>query len=72
NSNPICNKTIIATYQSKSVTVAITDRCTGCANAYSLHLSPSAFEGLADLSVGKLTDVTWVWADASSSTSSSS
>ncbi|KAJ7786422.1 hypothetical protein B0H16DRAFT_30959 [Mycena metata] len=30
NNNPVCNRQVKATYQGKSVTVRITDRCTGC------------------------------------------
>jgi len=72
NDNPICNKKVIATYQGKSVTVAITDRCAGCTIPYSLDFSPSAFSVLADQSVGRIHGMTWVWADGSSSNSSSS
>ncbi|KAL5535642.1 hypothetical protein ACEPAF_3736 [Sanghuangporus sanghuang] len=60
NSNPICSKSVTATYQGKSTTVSITDRCEGCALT-DLDFSPSAFEDIADFSVGRLTDITWVW-----------
>jgi expansin (peptidoglycan-binding protein) len=43
----------------KSVTVAITDRCTGC-QIGDLDFSPSAFSALADESLGRI-DITWVW-----------
>jgi len=43
----------------KSVTVAITDRCTGC-ELTDLDFSPSAFSALADESLGRI-DITWVW-----------
>lgn len=60
NSNPICGKKIKATYEGKSVTVTVTDRCVGC--AYNdLDFSPSAFDQLADQSVGRLKGMTWVW-----------
>ncbi|KAJ3796135.1 RlpA-like double-psi beta-barrel-protein domain-containing protein-containing protein [Lentinula aff. detonsa] len=71
NENPICNKKVIATYQGKSVTVAITDRCGGCTNPYSLDFTPTAFSQLADQSVGRITGMTWVWADSDSSGSDS-
>ncbi|KAJ3843645.1 RlpA-like double-psi beta-barrel-protein domain-containing protein-containing protein [Lentinula raphanica] len=71
NENPICNKKVIATYQGKSITVAITDRCGGCTNPYSLDFTETAFSQLADPSVGRITGVTWVFADSSDSGSSS-
>lgn len=61
NNNPLCNQKVTATYQGKSVTVSITDRCTGCSTT-DLDFSPLAFQELADLSVGRLTGVTWEWA----------
>lgn len=60
NNNPICGKSVTATYGGKSVTVQITDRCTGCALT-DLDFSPSAFTELADESVGRITGMTWVW-----------
>lgn len=50
------------TDQGKSVTVAITDRCTGCALT-DLDFSPSAFDQLASEDLGRLSGMTWVWAD---------
>ncbi|KAF5385542.1 hypothetical protein D9757_006729 [Collybiopsis confluens] len=70
NNNPICGKKVTASYEGKSVTVAITDRCAGCEIPYSLDFSPTAFSQLADQSVGRLSGMTWVWADADSSGSS--
>jgi len=60
NSNPICGRKVTATYQGKSVTVSITDRCTGCALT-DLDFSPSAFGELADFSLGRLSGVKWNW-----------
>ncbi|PAV22449.1 plant expansin [Pyrrhoderma noxium] len=60
NDNPLCGKSVTATYGGKSVTVQITDRCTGCALT-DLDFSPSAFTQLADESVGRITGMTWVW-----------
>jgi len=59
NDNPVCNKKVTASYGGKSVTVAITDRCTGC-QIGDLDFSPSAFSALADESLGRI-DITWVW-----------
>lgn len=46
--------------QGKSVTVTVTDRCTGC-DVTSLDFTPTAFQNMADLSVGRLYGMTWVW-----------
>jgi rare lipoprotein A (peptidoglycan hydrolase) len=43
----------------KTVTVAIQDRCPGCAER-DLDLSPSAFQQLAHLDVGRM-EMTWEW-----------
>ncbi|KAJ4468496.1 barwin-like endoglucanase [Lentinula lateritia] len=59
NNNPICNKKVQATYQGKSVTVTITDRCAGCAGEFDLDFSPAAFDQLADESVGRIHGMTW-------------
>ncbi|KAF8349996.1 hypothetical protein F5887DRAFT_914015 [Amanita rubescens] len=60
NANPICGRKVKVTYQGKTVTVTITDRCTGCALT-SLDFSPAAFDTLADPSVGRLYDIQWEW-----------
>jgi rare lipoprotein A (peptidoglycan hydrolase) len=60
NNNPVCNRQVKATYQGKSVTVRVVDRCTGCASK-DLDFSPLAFQELAPLAVGRLTGVTWEW-----------
>ncbi|EIM82454.1 barwin-like endoglucanase [Stereum hirsutum FP-91666 SS1] len=57
NLNPICGKTITATYNGKSVTAAVEDKCYACAE-YDLDFSPSAFQQLADESVGRI-EITW-------------
>lgn len=46
--------------QGKSVEVTVTDRCTGCAET-DLDFSPSAFDQLADETVGRISGMTWVW-----------
>jgi hypothetical protein len=62
NSNPLCGKKVTASYQGNSVTVILTDRCTGC-KITDLDFSPSAFNQLADQSVGRISGMTWVWKD---------
>ncbi|KXN89956.1 Allergen Asp f 7 [Leucoagaricus sp. SymC.cos] len=59
NNNPICGRKVTASYKGKTVTVAITDRCEGCA-LDDLDFSPSAFQQLADPSLGRI-DITWTW-----------
>ncbi|KAI8992737.1 RlpA-like double-psi beta-barrel-protein domain-containing protein-containing protein [Trametes punicea] len=59
NTNPICNKQLTATTtDGKSVTLTVTDRCAGCGPG-SIDLTPTAFQQLAPLSVGRLHGVTW-------------
>jgi hypothetical protein len=60
NQNPLCGKTVTASYQGKSVQVTLTDRCTGC-KITDLDFSPSAFNEIADPAVGRISDMTWVW-----------
>ncbi|KAI0639772.1 RlpA-like double-psi beta-barrel-protein domain-containing protein-containing protein, partial [Trametes polyzona] len=60
NNNPICGRKVTASYEGKSVTVTITDRCTGCALT-DLDFSPAAFNQLASFDLGRLHGVTWVW-----------
>lgn len=60
NLNPLCQKTVTASYQGKSVQVTLTDRCVAC-KITDLDFSPSAFSKLADQSVGRISDMTWVW-----------
>ncbi|KZT34805.1 hypothetical protein SISSUDRAFT_1036034 [Sistotremastrum suecicum HHB10207 ss-3] len=56
--NPICGRTITATFQGKSVTVEVVDKCTGCA-MFDLNFSPAAFDKLANESVGRIHNVSW-------------
>lgn len=58
NKNPICKKKIKVTYNGKSVTVAVVDRCVGC-KMNDLDFSPGAFKKLAPLSKGRLNGITW-------------
>jgi len=56
----IITDTLVILDKGKSTTVTITDRCEGCALT-DLDFSPSAFQDLADFSVGRLSGMTWVW-----------
>ncbi|KAI0343388.1 barwin-like endoglucanase [Trametopsis cervina] len=58
NNNPVCGRSLIATYQGRQVTATVVDRCTGCA-VNDIDFSPAAFSQLADLSVGRLHGVSW-------------
>ncbi|KAG5342393.1 hypothetical protein C0989_002228 [Termitomyces sp. Mn162] len=60
NTNPVCGRQVTASYQGRSVVVTITDRCEACALT-DLDFSPSAFEELAPLSVGRISGMTWIW-----------
>ncbi|KAJ1303163.1 hypothetical protein OPQ81_011364 [Rhizoctonia solani] len=55
-----CGKTATVTYGDKSITVMIVDRCYACGYD-DIDLSPSAFQQFADLGVGKLFGVSWVF-----------
>ena len=56
--NPMCGRQMQVTAAGKSVTVMVADTCPSCAVG-SVDLSPSAFQQLADLSVGRLHDISW-------------
>ncbi|KAM5543880.1 hypothetical protein V8D89_002497 [Ganoderma adspersum] len=58
NLNPMCGRKMRVTYGSKSVTVTVADTCPGCAVG-SVDLTPTAFQKLAPLSVGRLHGVKW-------------
>ncbi|THU90163.1 hypothetical protein K435DRAFT_864568 [Dendrothele bispora CBS 962.96] len=58
NKNPICNKQIDVTYQGKSVTVTVVDRCEGC-KGYDLDFSPTAFDHLASRDLGRIQGISW-------------
>lgn len=58
NNNPICGRRAAVTYQGKTITVEIVDRCVGCAK-YDLDLAPAAFSLLADQGLGRLDGMTW-------------
>ncbi|KZS96138.1 hypothetical protein SISNIDRAFT_451833 [Sistotremastrum niveocremeum HHB9708] len=60
NNNPVCGRKIRASYKGNSVDVTVTDRCTGC-KITDLDFSPSAFDILADPSIGRISGMTWDW-----------
>ncbi|CAP62076.1 uncharacterized protein PODANS_5_460 [Podospora anserina S mat+] len=59
NNNPLCGRRLRASFEGKSVKVAVIDRCPAC-SAGSLDLSPAAFSQLADLGRGRIQG-SWVW-----------
>ncbi|KAB5589720.1 hypothetical protein CTheo_6836 [Ceratobasidium theobromae] len=58
NNSQACGKTANVTWNGKTITVGIVDRCYACGYD-DIDLSPSAFQQFADLGVGKLTGVSW-------------
>ncbi|KAG6911905.1 hypothetical protein DXG01_000152 [Tephrocybe rancida] len=60
NKNPMCGRKVLVTYGGATVTVALTDRCTGCATT-DLDFSPAAFLKLAAFDVGRIPTIHWVW-----------
>jgi len=58
NNNGLCGRKVSVEYQGKTITVSLTDRCTGCAYS-ALDFSPAAFNALADPAVGRIHDLTW-------------
>jgi len=60
NNNPMCGRKIRASFGGKSIIVAATDRCTGCALT-DLDFSPTAFNQLEDPAVGRFDGLKWEW-----------
>ncbi|PIL26359.1 hypothetical protein GSI_12115 [Ganoderma sinense ZZ0214-1] len=59
NANPMCGRQMkVTSADGKSVTVTVADTCPGCAPG-SVDLTPTAFQQLAPLSVGRLHGVSW-------------
>ncbi|KAG8731784.1 hypothetical protein FRC10_001454 [Ceratobasidium sp. 414] len=62
NANPnhsaACGMTATATYNGKSITLGIVDRCYACGYD-DIDLAPAAFQQFADLGVGKLYGFSW-------------
>jgi len=59
NKNPLCGKSVTATYQGKTVTAVVTDRSVG-GSKYDLNFSPAAFSKLASTDDGVIYGVSWV------------
>ncbi|TDL21291.1 hypothetical protein BD410DRAFT_840733 [Rickenella mellea] len=53
----VCGRTIVASSGGRSTTVTVTDSCPGC-GINDLDFSPTAFQDLADLSVGRI-NIEW-------------
>ncbi|KAL4400903.1 hypothetical protein ACI68E_002227 [Malassezia pachydermatis] len=62
NENPLCGKTIQASYNGKSINVTVVDRCVGC-QENDLDLSPAAFAELAPTKAGRLHGIKWSYVD---------
>ncbi|KAI1787092.1 barwin-like endoglucanase [Ganoderma leucocontextum] len=59
NANPMCGRQLLVTGpDGKTVTVTVADTCPGCAPG-SLDLTPTAFQQLASLDVGRLHGISW-------------
>ncbi|QRV89251.1 rare lipoprotein A-like double-psi beta-barrel protein [Ceratobasidium sp. AG-Ba] len=58
NHSQACGKTATATWNGKSITVGIVDRCYACGTE-DIDLSPSAFQQFSGLGTGKLTGFSW-------------
>ncbi|KAF8610317.1 hypothetical protein BDV93DRAFT_550147 [Ceratobasidium sp. AG-I] len=58
NHSQACGKTATATYNGKSITLGIVDRCYACGYD-DIDLAPAAFQQFADLGVGKLYGFSW-------------
>lgn len=58
NSNPVCNRQISLSYGGKSILLAVVDRCEACAMG-DIDMTPTAFQQLAPLAVGRLDGITW-------------
>jgi rare lipoprotein A (peptidoglycan hydrolase) len=57
NNDPLCRKSIRVTYNGKTITVPIKDKCPSCPSN-KIDLSQPAFSSLANTSVG-IINVTW-------------
>ncbi|KDQ09287.1 hypothetical protein BOTBODRAFT_58775 [Botryobasidium botryosum FD-172 SS1] len=59
NENPICNRQLTATYQGKTTTCTVVDRCVGCAET-DIDFTPTCFSQLADQALGRI-NISWQW-----------
>lgn len=58
NGNPYCGKTVTISYQGKTTTATVVDKCPGCLGNH-IDLSKAAFLDLADLGLGKAQNAEW-------------
>ncbi|MEU6350407.1 carbohydrate-binding protein [Streptomyces sp. NPDC047072] len=58
NNDPICNASVEVTYNGKTLTLPVRDKCLDC-TADHIDLSRHAFQQLADLDVGVVNGITW-------------
>lgn len=54
----VCGKTAKVTYNGKTVTVQIVDRCEACKDG-DIDVTPVVFQELAPISAGRVAGVTW-------------
>ncbi|KAI9010759.1 RlpA-like double-psi beta-barrel-protein domain-containing protein-containing protein, partial [Hyaloraphidium curvatum] len=59
NRNSLCGSCITISYQGRSASCTLQDRCDGCASG-DIDMTPSVFSQLADFGVGRM-PVTWSW-----------
>ncbi|KAI0790248.1 RlpA-like double-psi beta-barrel-protein domain-containing protein-containing protein [Irpex lacteus] len=57
NTNPVCGRKMTVSFQGKSTTATVVDRCPGCGPT-DVDLSPAAFNDLASPDLGRI-QVTW-------------
>lgn len=53
NQDPICGRTVTVTYNGRSATARVLDKCGGC-GAQDIDVTPAVFSQLADLSAGRV------------------
>ncbi|ANZ39500.1 hypothetical protein BBK82_29080 [Lentzea guizhouensis] len=58
NNDPLCTKQVRVTYNGRTITVPVKDKCFGCDNTH-IDLSEPAFRQLGDPNAGVLQPVTW-------------
>lgn len=54
----VCGKTASITYNGKTVTATITDRCEACKDG-DIDVTPTVFQELAPISAGRVPGVSW-------------
>lgn len=54
----VCGKTATVSYQGKTTTVRVVDRCEACKDG-DIDVTPTSFQDLAPLPVGRVPGVSW-------------